>query len=132
MLWLSTGLHAFHRKSYRDASKEKGLGRIYDTKCKNDELKLMMMMMMMMANVMSLGINLLSTNVLYYSMRMRSKAILAFISNPILQCNNIYTFVKFCTTQAHKTMKYILKLPSITQCHLSFSFMKPNFHEKNS
>jgi hypothetical protein len=37
--------------------------RIYDTKCKNDELKLMMMMM---ANVMSLGINLLSTNVLLF------------------------------------------------------------------
>jgi hypothetical protein len=38
------------------------MGRIYDTKCKNDELKLMMMM----ANVMSQGINLLSTNVLLF------------------------------------------------------------------
>jgi hypothetical protein len=42
------------------------MGRIYDTKCKNDELKLMMMMMMMAANVVSQGINLLSTNVLLF------------------------------------------------------------------
>ncbi len=41
------------------------MDRIYDTKCKNDELKLMMMMMMM-ANVMSLSINLLSTYVLLF------------------------------------------------------------------